>query len=272
MLLQVPPESPYDWRGNILGFPVRVAWTFWVIAAAWGYEWARGLDRAYAQAGFETPGLALLLAIWVAAMLVSILVHEFGHALAFRWYGIRSQVVLYHFGGLAIPEGFGSWRGARLRRLKPTEDLVVALAGPAAQLLLAFAVVAVAVACGYRPDPWIANLWMKIGLPVPQRWVVPTNASIAATISFLVTPSIFWALVNLAPILPLDGGRAAQSIISIVQGGQGWLEASWLSVVTGALLGMWQLQTGDRFLGMMFLILAFSNFQTIQTSGMGRPW
>ncbi|HEX4607162.1 MAG TPA: hypothetical protein VH092_03070, partial [Urbifossiella sp.] len=60
---------------------------------------------------------------WIAISFVSFLVHELGHAAAFRAYGVGSHVVLYSLGGLAVP--WDDLRG-RWRRV------VVSLAGPGA--------------------------------------------------------------------------------------------------------------------------------------------
>ncbi len=105
MLLQEPPETPYDLRFQLLGFPVRVSWTFWLGAVVFGYEFARQIDFIAMAAGLNSPGAGPLLLLWILCLLVSILIHELGHALAFRQFGIQSSIVLYHFGGLAIPIG-----------------------------------------------------------------------------------------------------------------------------------------------------------------------
>ena len=51
----------------------------------------------------------ICMAIWTGAVLVSIVIHELGHAIAFRYYGIASDIVLYQFGGLAIPPVRPDW-------------------------------------------------------------------------------------------------------------------------------------------------------------------
>ncbi len=59
----------------------------------------------------DSPGVFGFLLAWVAMTFVSILVHELGHTFAFKRFGVDSSIELYHMGGLAIPAGFGSWRG-----------------------------------------------------------------------------------------------------------------------------------------------------------------
>jgi hypothetical protein len=69
---------------------VRIHPAFWLIAAILGFD-AEQFD-------------AVELLVWVIVVLVSILVHELGHALAVRRSGWVSRIILYHFGGLATIE------------------------------------------------------------------------------------------------------------------------------------------------------------------------
>lgn len=111
---------------------------------------------------------------WVVAVFVSILIHELGHALTMRNYGDRRVgIVLFAFGGLA--------QGSR--RLTRNEDIMVSAAGPALQILVGLAV------------GWALTLW-----PPSSPWVWET-------LDAFTVVSIFWALLNLVPVMPLDGGR-----------------------------------------------------------------
>ena len=65
-----------------------------------GYGLASNLDLLF---GEESLGVIPLLALWAVCIFVSIGIHELGHALAFRRYGIESRIVLYFMGGMAIP-------------------------------------------------------------------------------------------------------------------------------------------------------------------------
>ena len=79
---------------------------FWVVSALFGSQ----LPPKY-------------VILWVAVVFVSILVHEFGHALTMRAFGSYPQVLLYSFGGLAMSMG--------QRRQSPGRQLLISLAGPA---------------------------------------------------------------------------------------------------------------------------------------------
>ena len=86
--------------------------------------------------------------VWALCVLLSILIHELGHALAFRYYGIQSSIVLYHFGGLAIPTS-SYMPGRSVSRLGERQQLIISAAGPALQLLSAFVVILLVKMGGY---------------------------------------------------------------------------------------------------------------------------
>src|SRR6476646_9092926 len=109
----MPAATPYDLRFQLLGVPVRVHPMFWLVSALLGFN---------ARAGFPE------LIIWVACVFVSILVHEFGHALMARAFRYPATVILYGMGGLCYSESERQTAGQRL---------LVLAAGPGAGFLLA---------------------------------------------------------------------------------------------------------------------------------------
>ena len=108
MLFQEPRATPYDIKFSFLGFPVRVHPAFFIIPIVLG-----GSIFRYAEPLGVNVGVCLI--VLVAVFFVSILVHELGHTLAFRFFGIQSHVLLYWLGGLAIPDSMGSWSAGRIR-------------------------------------------------------------------------------------------------------------------------------------------------------------
>src|SRR5262249_2553972 len=113
-VLVEPDRTPYDWSFRLFGFRVRVHPLFWLGSAIFGWP--------LMERGPE------FLLVWIVIVFVSILIHEFGHAWAFRLYGVHSYVVLYIFGGLAVPNHSlaGRWKRA-----------FVSFAGPLAGFVLA---------------------------------------------------------------------------------------------------------------------------------------
>jgi stage IV sporulation protein FB len=132
LLFAPPPPTRYDLRFTLAGIPVRVHPLFWLIAILFG----------------SSSGDFLQLLIWVAAVFVSILVHELGHAFAMRFYGQRSQVILHMAGGLTVPESAAWGGGSANVYLGPTREILISLAGPGAGFLLAALVMAGVVAAG----------------------------------------------------------------------------------------------------------------------------
>ena len=101
-------------RFRLYGVPFEVDPTFWLFSAVLGAGGAHGANWL------------LLLAVWVACVFVSIVVHEMGHAQAARHYGASPTVRLYGMGGLTRP-GQAFTRG---------QNLIVVLCGPAAGFAL----------------------------------------------------------------------------------------------------------------------------------------
>lgn len=266
-----PVYTPYDIRFPLLGCQVRISVTFWLVAALLGYSGARAVDAVYVNSGLDSPGAFVLLLIWMLATALSILVHEFGHHFAFRFFGIDSHIVLYHFGGLAIPSGGRrSGRGSTYAgKLSAYRQLIISAAGPAAQIALGVLVAVIARSCGYRIGS-LEGYIVYFGLP-ELGGVSPDSAALYALIDFLIYPSIFWALLNLLPVLPLDGGRIAEEIICMFFRGT-QRDAIVLSMICAGLMTFWAFQRGETFMGMFFLSFAFSNFETLQSGGMRRPW
>lgn len=271
MLLAEPPETDYDLRFMLLGFPVRVAWTFWLGAIAFGYEFCRAF--ALLSGNPVDPysggnlGMGPLLVVWTLCLFLSILIHELGHALAFRRYGIQSSIVLYHFGGLAVPTSSYT-PGRSIARMREKEDLVVAAAGPALQLLSAAALIMIFKLAGYQIA--IFNNMPAFLSRVP--WLAEGNMidseGLYALVSFYVFPSVVWALLNLVPVWPLDGGRIARSLI-VINGGT-IAQSLWVSVICSGALAIYAFQNHQTFMGIFFLMFAFSSYQMINP--MGNSW
>ena len=88
VLLAEPPPSQGDFHFSLLGFPVRIHPFFWLTTVL------------LCMHGQVEP---IFFVTWVVAVLVCILLHELGHAVVMRAFGYDASIVLYSFGGLAIP-------------------------------------------------------------------------------------------------------------------------------------------------------------------------
>lgn len=256
MMLAEPQDTSADWTFSLLGVRVRVSVWFWLAAGLLGWNACQSL------AGPDQRLLLQMLAIWVGVVFVSLLVHEFGHALAYRFFGQDARVVLYHFGGLAIPAAWG-----RRRHLRPAERLLVSAAGPVAQLLLAALIVAgLHVAGMFVPFPLEAigeRLGFYTGRPFASRYAY-------AACSFLLSVNILWPLLNLVPVPPLDGGQIVREALLALDVPDGQRIAAIIGVVVGAAVAFWGYTRQEPYLGIMFAMLAASCFQSLSSGP--PPW
>lgn len=146
--------------------------------------------------GLSSGGVArgVLTAALVPAVFACVLLHEFGHALTARRFGIRTRdITLYIIGGVARLEGLGR---------RPLEELVIALAGPAVNL-----VIAVGLAVVFLPFSLISS---------PELVSEDTPIHMAGSFVFtLLAANLIMALFNLIPAFPMDGGRVVRSLLQL---------------------------------------------------------
>jgi len=263
-MLQEPAPSQYDVRFGVLGFSVRISWTFWLGALVIGHPLVRSIDDLLVQVTGDSPGMGPLIILWTLALLLSILIHELGHALAFRQQGIQSTIVLYHFGGLAIPIA-SLIPGRSIGRLTAKQDLWVTFAGPLLQVVSAVVAIGLikfadreVTAFAYMPAGLHKVPGMLEGQPIE-------NAALYAFAIFYIYPSIVWALLNLLPVWPLDGGHIMRSLVLL--GGGDESQSLWISVATAGVLAAYALTNGQTFMGIFFAMFAVQSFQMLQQRG-----
>jgi membrane-associated protease RseP (regulator of RpoE activity) len=213
---------------------------------------------------WATPGLGILLAIWIAVSFISILIHELGHSLAMQYYGISSRIVLYHMGGLAVPDGAGSFRRSRLTHW---HQIVISAAGPGCQLLFGGIVAAFAFAIGHPLGEldWILR---SLGIPLPMAEPF-SNAAWTGMIDAAIFTSIFWAVLNLLPVLPLDGGRIVQSTIGWYRRSSGFEEATNFSILICIAIVFAAFRFHQNTLAIYFIVIGSINFQNLQSGTRG---
>lgn len=245
LLFQSPPPTRYDLRFNLAGFPVRVHPLFWLIALLLG-----------------SSGDITLLPFWVLAVFISIVIHELGHALAFRRYGLSSQIVLHGAGGLTIPQS-AMWgnRWANVA-LGPNQEIFVSLAGPGAGFLFGGLIMGAVVLAG---GSIFTNKLLGF-IPLPAAALLPFGGRILNSfITILLWVNIFWGLINLLPVYPLDGGNIARYILLQIDPSNGIRKSLWVSVIVGGLVAVACLFRLQIYIALLFGLLAFQSYQMIQT-------
>ncbi|MCP8938601.1 site-2 protease family protein [Alsobacter sp. SYSU M60028] len=168
--------------GTIAGTAVRIHMTF-LLFLVW-------IGVAQAIAG--GPAAAWGAVAFISLLFFCVVLHEFGHILAARRYGIRTpEVTLYPIGGVASLE--------RLPE-KPAQELVVALAGPAVNLVIA------------------AVLIVVLGATLDQADLARLEEPGGNLLARLAGANLFLAAFNLIPAFPMDGGRVLRAVLAMRMG------------------------------------------------------
>ncbi len=171
----------WSWKlGEIAGIGIYMHATFliligWIVVS----HWMAGHSMAYVMTGVS----------FILALFGCVVLHELGHALTAKRYGIKTRdIILLPIGGMA-----------RLERMPddPKQELLVALAGPA---------VSVAVAA-------VLFVWIRLS----GGWAPLSELSVAGG-SFtqrLMVVNLFLAAFNVLPAFPMDGGRVLRSFLAL---------------------------------------------------------
>ncbi|MEM7783528.1 MAG: site-2 protease family protein [Planctomycetota bacterium] len=254
MLLQEPGRTDFDLNFSFLGFAVRVSPFFFV--------WPVLFSRNMTPDGVN-PGIGILLVVLV--FFVSILLHEVGHGLAFRKFGIPSYLVLYWMGGLAVPGTGNVWGRQGYRPLNSNQQIIVSLAGPAANLLIV--IVAVLFAKGIGGTIFISYLWNVIPMPIPelQNTALAGSDTARMLLISLIFLNIFWAVFNLLPVYPLDGGQVARAFLVKMDSHNGLRNSLILSVGTGAIVAVFSFLGREVFVALLFGYLAWMSYQQLNS-------
>lgn len=173
----------------------------------------------------------MLVLVFIFAGFLSILVHELGHALTIRKYGLPTSITLQAFGGYAAyPAG----------RLDRKQSFIVTAAGPAVQLVLGILVIFVSRALS-----------------------IPEGSLFAPFLSYLIWVSIAWAVLNCLPVYPMDGGQMMAAVLGPKKQRYVHLISSVVAVAIG-LAGYLYLNT--ILLPIFMALFAWQNWQAFRAS------
>jgi stage IV sporulation protein FB len=257
VLLAEPPRTNYDLHFRVFGIPVRVHPLFWLIALLSGMG-----EHVLPKDTF----------IWMVALFVSILVHELGHAVAIVFYGFRPWVTLHWLGGLAsYDRGFSdSYYTYDDRSTRPLTQIVISLAGPVAGFLFAAIVVGLVFALGGGVD-------FSLGGAYLIRWnlLEVTSGNLASLLNSLIFVNLFWGLINLLPVYPLDGGQVSRELFLSANSQRGIAWSLQLSMAAAIGFAIYALFRFDRpfFVVLLFGFLAFGSYQALAAyRGFGGRW
>jgi stage IV sporulation protein FB len=192
-------------------------------------HWLFWLTLAMLGGGFRADTSAEMqgVLVWVGAGFLSILIHEMGHALTMRHFGARGvHIVLHGFGGYASGQ----------RRHDRKQDFMVSAAGPFFQIAAGVAV------------------WWLMGM-----WRPEARLGVYFMSSF-VSVSLIWAVLNLFPIIPLDGGHIMQAIL----GPRQQRTALRISMICALGFGLYAFTIGQIFIVIFFAMFAYNNWKQLK--------
>jgi Zn-dependent protease len=186
--------------GTAFDIGIYVHWSFlllpaWLVLTTWG---------------IFGPSMVACLLLLLIAIFGCVVLHELGHALMARYFGIRTRdITLYPIGGVA-----------RLERMseRPWEEVLIALAGPAVNVVIAAVLIFVLALGGAFFS------WPSLARSLPGGFLMG-----------LLTANVFLVGFNLLPAFPMDGGRVLRALLS---GPMGRLRATEIAAQLGAVIAV----------------------------------
>ncbi len=199
---------------NISGIPVRVHLSFFLLLAWVAFEESQAHGRPLQEV------------VFVLAVFACVLLHELGHALVAQQFRIQTRdIVLYPFGGIA----------ALMGEAKPFAELLIALAGPLVNVLIA--------------------LVLAFFIDFSSAETLLSNPS-ALTRIFIA--NVVLVIFNMIPALPMDGGRVLRSTLALLKVPRATLISTRISQILSVLMGLFAIYTGNPIL-VIIAVVVFTN-------------
>lgn len=207
--------------------PIHIYPIFWILAFAIG--WIN--TPSMTQVGPATVFLGV--GIWVAIVFISVLIHEYGHALTAIAFGQKAHIDLLGFGGLTHRHG---------QKLKLWKEFLISLNGPLASFLI-----------------YLTSIFLL-------SYMGNSHSLFKTVLELTAYANLFWTILNLLPIQPLDGGRLLSIILEGAFGIRGMKIGLFLSAIFAAGIGILAFIGHMLLMGALFMLLAFENFRSWQNT------
>lgn len=178
----------WSWRvARVADIDIKVHVTFLLILGLGALAWSGVHGLAGAAFG----------ALMMALLFTSVTLHELGHSVVAQRFGVPvREIVLLPIGGVAMMAG---------RPKKPAHELLIALAGPAVNVVLAIAL-AFVMLLFYGPAGFGAVGSIDVESMAP---------SLHTLLAWLLTGNVMLAVFNMVPAFPLDGGRVLRATLAL---------------------------------------------------------
>jgi Zn-dependent protease/CBS domain-containing protein len=205
----------WSWKiTNVAGIGIFVHWTFLILI---GYivfaDVVSGVNEHHAAPRIAAEALEGV--IFIAAIFACVVLHELGHALTARRYGVSTQdITLLPIGGVA-----------RLARIPedPVQEFWIAVAGPAVNVAIAALLAALLGAIG-------------ASLALPPTSAVDAIEHFETFIKQLMAVNVFLVLFNAIPAFPMDGGRVLRALLAHFSGD--YVRATQVAASVGQMLAI----------------------------------
>jgi Zn-dependent protease len=194
--------------------PIRIHPYFWLISVLIGW--------------LSTENVLLTL-LWAGVIFLSILFHEFGHALTAMLFGQKATIDLVAMGGLTQRSG---------PPLKLWQEFILVLNGPLAGFLLYF-----------------ISSSLKKHMSLQGYPLISYSLVVAIYINW------YWTLINLIPIQPMDGGRLFSLFMEYFFGFKGVKIALFTSMILAAILGALCFYLNFLFAGVLLFMFMFDTYR-----------
>ena len=180
---------------NVFGIPVQVHWSFGLLFLFVIYV-GKSRDASWANIG--------VMGLFVLALFFCVVLHEFGHALSAKYYGVRTRdITILPIGGVArldnLPE-------------KPFQEFVVAIAGPAVNVVI-YVLLALFLHFRYAVDFRVGELLSS------NSDEIITNPYVGF-LATLLQANLMLVVFNMVPAFPMDGGRVLRALLSMTSLGR----------------------------------------------------
>jgi Zn-dependent protease len=206
----------------LFGIPITIEPYFWLTAMLLNFGALTGGAEA-------VPGLAA----WLFTVLVSVLWHELGHALSYKLFGCRSEIVLHGFGGHTV--GIG---GAALPRGK---SIVVSLAG-----------------CAFGLSLWFVLIKLMETGVIPPFQSLPQGGRLI--LFYMLEVNLVWSLLNLIPMYPLDGGQ----VLFALFGRRRMRAALIVTIGVGVICCVIATILGSYYLLLLPIMMTYQNYERLK--------
>ncbi len=193
--------------------PIAIHPFFWVLAAFIGYV--------------NSPNSFMGMAIWVAIVFISVLVHEYGHALTSVLFKQKAKIQLVALGGVTSYDG---------PKLKFWQQFIVVFNGP------------------------LFGFFLFLGATYLLTFNWTNHEVIYGALKMTQVANLFWTIVNLLPVQPLDGGQLLRIVLEASFGVKGFKASLVIGAIISVAFSFYFFVVQFYLAGALFFLFAFQSF------------